>query len=669
MSYHRKRIRRIPAPLPHDYDPTPIQEKAGKIQPQDINKNLDGIEQAIDETQDRLLLIQRDDGAIRSHAVCWEQLCEEVQIAIRAGQAEFEHTYDVFIGDGVTLQWELTPGGPDESSLYLVVIDGVTQEPGKDYVVDTSGTITFSEPPPDGLRIVVRSWAFVIVPIQGGIQELQDQINDLQDGQDALFIQVGELQDGHDAQQVEIDALQDSSISQQAQIDGLTADSIELREDVDELQRTSTRYFYPEDIRNPQINGGVVSDGLFDMSVTEEMAWQTSGQDPQNQLPRLPGNLTGEAVINFAAEYSRFWEQAPIKLVNGIRALPIESIYSTVYSSLRSFNLFEPVNISESLTYSFRYIGERPLRTILKGGITFYRRINTAGEGYITTTLSLRPISNLPDYVGFQDNGRRHLGLSSAAFQQPAPLTNPQLIRDPLPRTFSGLDTILAGLPELWPGSENGYISSRSQFRDDEDLQTEDPPGSGNTIGPEVLTTNWFPIAPGDVVYLKPTNGVSLRRRFQVKYVDPADSSNYVVRYHAGASSDEAADGLFRMPTHPEVIAEGVAYDPAEARVYFTGTENPDLATQLSIKAIPYSQFPQSLDPAGGNWAADTITTQTDVIFYPGTVYAFQIISETIGFAAIEEDRFRVASGGFSFIFDAGAVLRSEIEKMLVEGQ
>lgn len=192
MSFHNGRIKRIPSPLPYDFDPMPIVREAGHLPVQDINANFTNVERAIDETQDRLLLIQRDDGGIRSQLVCWPQLCDEVQIAIRtAGKLPWNQTSDFFVGNGSRRNFQLSPGGPagniDDGAtpadqLYLVMIDGVEQEPGRDYIVQPNGNLVFTNPPPAGMRIVVRSWAFTVIPVQGGFDILQDQIDDIVNG-------------------------------------------------------------------------------------------------------------------------------------------------------------------------------------------------------------------------------------------------------------------------------------------------------------------------------------------------------------------------------------------------------------------------------------------------------------------------------------------------------
>ena len=90
MSYQSDRITGIPAPLPKDYDRqtnfTDYQTaNPGKpIRGTDLDAEFNAIEQATDETQARLRLIQRDDGALANQSVGLDQLTQEAQIGVNA---------------------------------------------------------------------------------------------------------------------------------------------------------------------------------------------------------------------------------------------------------------------------------------------------------------------------------------------------------------------------------------------------------------------------------------------------------------------------------------------------------------------------------------------------------------------------------------------------------
>lgn len=56
-------------------------------------------------------------------------------------------TVDEFTGDGVTTQFTMSQAESSESAV-LVSIGGVYQQPGTNYTVDGSTTVTFTSPPP-----------------------------------------------------------------------------------------------------------------------------------------------------------------------------------------------------------------------------------------------------------------------------------------------------------------------------------------------------------------------------------------------------------------------------------------------------------------------------------------------------------------------------------------
>ncbi len=88
MSYHNINIKGIPAPLPADYDRQVSFTDFEVLNPGDPPRGVDldaefnSIEQALDETQDRLGLIQRDDGALRNDSVGLDQLKTEARIGV-----------------------------------------------------------------------------------------------------------------------------------------------------------------------------------------------------------------------------------------------------------------------------------------------------------------------------------------------------------------------------------------------------------------------------------------------------------------------------------------------------------------------------------------------------------------------------------------------------------
>src|SRR5690554_2214212 len=88
MSYQQDRITDIPSPLPADYDRQAnftdyeIQNPGEPPRGPDLDAEFNAVEQALDETQARLRLIQRDDGALRNASVGLDQLKPDARIGV-----------------------------------------------------------------------------------------------------------------------------------------------------------------------------------------------------------------------------------------------------------------------------------------------------------------------------------------------------------------------------------------------------------------------------------------------------------------------------------------------------------------------------------------------------------------------------------------------------------
>ncbi len=88
MSYHNIRITGIPAPLATDYDRQvnftdfEILNPGEPPRGVDLDAEFNAIEQALDETQDRLRLLQRDDGAVANESIGLDQLKTEAKIGV-----------------------------------------------------------------------------------------------------------------------------------------------------------------------------------------------------------------------------------------------------------------------------------------------------------------------------------------------------------------------------------------------------------------------------------------------------------------------------------------------------------------------------------------------------------------------------------------------------------
>lgn len=90
MSYKNDRITGIPSPLPKDYDRVYSFTDWATNNPTDpvpgnqLDAEFNAVQQAMDETQDRLALIQRSDGALKNESVGLLQLKSEISIGVNS---------------------------------------------------------------------------------------------------------------------------------------------------------------------------------------------------------------------------------------------------------------------------------------------------------------------------------------------------------------------------------------------------------------------------------------------------------------------------------------------------------------------------------------------------------------------------------------------------------
>ncbi len=111
MSYHNIRITGIPAPLATDYDRqvnfTDFEVLNPGVPPRgvDLDAEFNAVQQALDETQDRLRLVQRDDGALQNESVGLDQLKTEAKIGVNTPQdwaafTQYQVNDSVIVNDG-----------------------------------------------------------------------------------------------------------------------------------------------------------------------------------------------------------------------------------------------------------------------------------------------------------------------------------------------------------------------------------------------------------------------------------------------------------------------------------------------------------------------------------------------------------------------------------------
>lgn len=111
MSYKNLRITGIPAPLPTDYDRQvnftdfEILNPGSPPRGVDLDAEFNAVQQALDETQDRLQLVQRDDGAVANESIGLDQLKTEAKIGVNTPSdwqpfTQYQVNDSVIVNDG-----------------------------------------------------------------------------------------------------------------------------------------------------------------------------------------------------------------------------------------------------------------------------------------------------------------------------------------------------------------------------------------------------------------------------------------------------------------------------------------------------------------------------------------------------------------------------------------
>lgn len=397
-------------------------------------------------------------------------------------------------------------------------------------------------------------------------------------------------------------------------------------------------------VEQPQ-NGGAYSGGGFHLSAEEELRERLSGRNPKLSYPNIPGSRYGEAWFQLPWEGARGYEYAPFIPIGNYRTIPISGIGSTDYVSGAGYNLFEPVRVSEGGILSFRFLGEQPLFTVLRGNIVLCRGTHlpeSLSEGRLTSHLVLRVLSGNPVMNQSQAGGSVRLATSMASFDAPAQSVFERAeFRDWMGGTTPEIESALEEEEELVSGYEVGYISTQNPTA--EDLEQFSPVGSSNPVGPEVRTTEWFPVEPGKVYRFLPQGGPSRRRRIQLRY------TNGQIRYFATQSGDRAAYGLFKMPSQP--LSGTVSQVVSQARVYYSG-EGEGVAENLSVKRVPDELVPSGNDVLSFLFTRKVFSFNTPVVFYPGAEYSIGLTESGFGPNSVASHLYRIESGGIGFSFD-----------------
>lgn len=407
-------------------------------------------------------------------------------------------------------------------------------------------------------------------------------------------------------------------------------------------------------------NGGAYDGGGFPLTAEEELRERLSGRNPNLSTPNIPGSRYGECWFQLPWEGARGQEHAPFVPIGNYRTIPLSGIGATDYISGAGYRLFEPVRIGEGGILSYRFMGEQPLFTVLRGNIVLARGVHgiATSEGRLSTTLTLRVLSGNPLMNQSQGDGAVNLATSMASFDSTAqPVFERAEFRDWMGPTSPELEAILAGEEELVTGYERGYIATQNSTA--EELEQFDPVGSDVPVGPEVRTTEWFPVEPGAVYRFLPSGGRSTRRRIQLRYTDGS------IRYFTTQSGDRSSYGLFMTPSRP--LSGTNSQVVSGMRVYYSGSGE-GVAETLSVKRVPDESIPTSQDVLSFAFTRKLFSFNTPVVFYPGAEYSLGFNERGFGSNSVASHLYRIESGGVGFTFDTMPYDKLKVENFASPG-
>lgn len=433
------------------------------------------------------------------------------------------------------------------------------------------------------------------------------------------------------------------------------------------------RLYTEEDIKPPTLSGNAQNFQLFDMSAREELSYQASAQNPKVELPTLTGTVLGECYFGLPTMDQTFKVVSPfprihslgVKVANasfgGSQTIALSDIRATTFNSSVNLPLFEPVMVDQYGIVSFRYLGEQPLHTVLRGGLQWLQRIHTGDVDTTAATdawlrlsplpLGDRPASGLeardgmPAWeAGGQARGRQYLGFCAASGAQHFPLIAEEWNDSP-GQVSPTVEAAIENDPELNTVPPiNGWLSSNA---DDSDVLEPDDP-EGNTppeLEGNLKTTDWVTMVPGTWYRgaVLPLGESSSRGRAQWR------DGEGVIHYR----NFRSGNFLFQAPP-----------DAVDFRIYYAGPED-EQVTGLSIKPVTEGQISSQI-VTRGTWRRYNINVCRDVVFYPNTVYRLEL--KIFGAHKLEgtsqsywfeyDDGCRIESGGLSFMFDASALVK-----------
>lgn len=418
----------------------------------------------------------------------------------------------------------------------------------------------------------------------------------------------------------------------------------------DEL-RSQLAYFQTgAKIRSLAVNDVSEVGGNFPRSPVQELRATFSGGNPDGDLPNQAATDLAECLIIPPTEESTnyVFPTVPWMELEGSmrRVIPVD-IRTCLINSPLNIPLFEPVKVNAWGFLTFRYIGEEPLHTILRGSIAMLIRLHgSSQDAYARHILRLRAV-NPPHMEDGQNSGGRHLAGPIGAFGEPNRVQEYYEFNDPcFPITQDLLDlAAVNSWPDYYNGSQNGFFNAGDTS---EALRTSDDDGP---INANVRTTNWMDISSNNNLehaYYFNITGSSSRRRVQIK-----TATGEIKTFYPMTSDVWGARGVYRLPA-----------DATHVRIYYSGRS--DTAANMEFRRISLNASPD-YDPLKGMWVQRLFNVHRDVTFWPGTEYYLDLYTETYDMGNAREWGFRFQSGGLSFSFDAGR-MRKKLARKLFKG-
>lgn len=417
-----------------------------------------------------------------------------------------------------------------------------------------------------------------------------------------------------------------------------------LKEKVDDF-KDSRDYRLEKNRKDLEYNGLPATDGSLPVSLADELS--QNFEDSPGLYQRAKN--VGECQIFFTTEMSANYVAPCLPFLDlgaGVgrrRILPVTFGYNVLNSAV-SLPLFKPTRTNGNGFLTFKYIGKKPLHTLITGGMHFlYKDTNTVKDGFVDIIPWLVPL-NPPKSEAGQGGGKRALGFSSGYGLPKKTLVGYSRCNDlSFPINKSIMDYVnSSSFNNLYEGSDIGYFSA-SRNPNEEALITEE---QDSIVNENTKTTKWIDILGNNneqCLYVMIVGGSSKSSRSRIQYKDIHGN----IVYYRSISGEFSSQRLFRLPK-----------EAAQVRIYYSGTNDDIKDEDVKFGALP-STLSFENDPLLGLWSERHVFINRQVVFYPGVEYAFEMYcmasrrtDNTLN-SSTRDWGFRFQSGGMKFLFDA----------------